>query len=87
MFALPALAALRETYPDASITRLGRPWQATLLGGRPGAVDAVRVLPTVRGVGAPAFVDAVPVEAVRDQALALLAEVLTSRSSASSSTA
>ena len=33
------------------------------------------------------FVDAVAVDAVRDQALALLAEVLTSRSSASSSTA
>lgn len=53
MFALPALGALRETYPDASITLLGLPWQADFLVGRPGAIDAVRVVPTIPGVGAP----------------------------------
>ncbi|UXY16306.1 glycosyltransferase family 9 protein [Chitiniphilus purpureus] len=54
VFALPALAALRATYPQAHITLLGRAWQAELLAGRPGPVDEVRVLPTVPGVGAPA---------------------------------
>lgn len=65
MFALPALGALRETYPEASITLLGRPWQAAFLADRPGAVDAVRVVPPIRGVGAPtdAVEDAEAVEA------------------------
>lgn len=53
VFALPALAALRETYPLATLTLLGRAWQAEFLAGRPGAVDEVRVMPTVPGVGAP----------------------------------
>lgn len=53
VFALPALAALRETYPAATLTLLGRAWQAAFLAGRPGTVDAVRVMPTVPGVGAP----------------------------------
>lgn len=53
MFALPALGALRETYPDASITLLGLPWQADFLAGRPGPIDEVRVVPTIPGVGAP----------------------------------
>ena len=53
VFALPALAALRETYPAATLTLLGRAWQAAFLAGRPGTVDAVRVMPSVPGVGAP----------------------------------
>jgi ADP-heptose:LPS heptosyltransferase len=53
MFALPALHALRGRYPEARITLLGRPWHADFLGGRPGPVDDVIVLPPLPGIGAP----------------------------------
>lgn len=53
VFALPALAALRETYPEATITLAGRAWQTAFLDGR-GVVDTAVTLPVVRGVGAPA---------------------------------
>jgi ADP-heptose:LPS heptosyltransferase len=42
---LPALAALRQAYPSATIVLLGRQWHADFLRGRPGPVDAVVVLP------------------------------------------
>jgi ADP-heptose:LPS heptosyltransferase len=45
IFALPALDALRTAYPDAEIVLLGRSWHASLLEGRPGAVDRVAVVP------------------------------------------
>jgi len=49
--ALPALAALRGAYPDASITLLGMPGHEALLDGRPGApVDETVVLPAHPGV-------------------------------------
>ncbi|HEY8318435.1 MAG TPA: glycosyltransferase family 9 protein [Amnibacterium sp.] len=49
--ALPALAALRGAYPEASITLLGMPSHAALLDGRPGSpVDETVVLPAHRGV-------------------------------------
>ncbi|GAB2985265.1 glycosyltransferase family 9 protein [Frigoribacterium salinisoli] len=51
VFAFPALAALAAAYPDAEITLLGSPSHVALLGGRPGPVDAVEVLPVVPGVG------------------------------------
>lgn len=51
VFALPALAALRAAYPDASLTLLGTPVHAGLLADRPGSpVDEVRVLPFSPGV-------------------------------------
>ena len=53
MFALPALAALRETYPAARIVYLGRAWHKAFLDGRTPLVDEVVVLPPVPGVGAP----------------------------------
>ena len=52
MFSLPALHALRHTYPDAHITLLGKQWHADFLRGRPGPVDEVIVMPPVPGVGA-----------------------------------
>jgi ADP-heptose:LPS heptosyltransferase len=51
VFALPALHALRHSYPHAEIIYLGRQWHADFLEGRPGPVDRVCVLPPVPGVG------------------------------------
>lgn len=49
--ALPALAALRGAYPDASITLLGTPGHAALLRNRPGSpVDEAVVVPAHPGV-------------------------------------
>jgi ADP-heptose:LPS heptosyltransferase len=50
MFALPALNALRNAYPEAEITLLGEPWHQDLLLSRPGPVD--RVVPVPGGLGA-----------------------------------
>ncbi|GGM36639.1 LPS biosynthesis-related glycosyltransferase [Longimycelium tulufanense] len=47
---LPALQALRDSYPDAEITLLGPAWQGELLDGRPGPVDRTWTLPPVRGL-------------------------------------
>jgi ADP-heptose:LPS heptosyltransferase len=54
VFALPALDALRDAYPDAEIVLLGKPWMAELLCERPSPVDRVVPVPVARGVGAPA---------------------------------
>ncbi|MCK0508386.1 glycosyltransferase family 9 protein [Aromatoleum anaerobium] len=53
VFALPALAALRETYPQARIVLLGKPWHKVFLDSRTPLVDEVVALPPVPGVGAP----------------------------------
>lgn len=72
MFALPALHALRQTYPQAKIVLLGKQWHADFLNQRPGPVDEVIVMPPVPGVGVPidAEVDPEPnrrfVAAMRD---------------------
>jgi ADP-heptose:LPS heptosyltransferase len=51
VFALPAIAALRASYPGASVTLLGSPSHRALLAGRPDVVDEIDVLPVVPGVG------------------------------------
>ncbi|WP_258062109.1 glycosyltransferase family 9 protein [Arthrobacter sp. B0490] len=50
MFALPAIAALKDRYPAARITLLGMPGHAALLDGRPGPVSEVLELPVSPGV-------------------------------------
>lgn len=54
IYALPALHALRASYPDAQITYIGRTWHADFLRGRPGPIDRVEVLPPCPGLGLPA---------------------------------
>jgi ADP-heptose:LPS heptosyltransferase len=53
VFTLPALSALRETYPGAEITLLGGPIQTELLSGRPGPPDRVITVPPSTGVNGP----------------------------------
>lgn len=48
---LPALTALRATYPAAEIVLLGLTWHAAFLAGRPQPIDRVVVIPPCPGVG------------------------------------
>lgn len=50
LFAVPAMRALAEAYPEAEITLLGTPLHAALFADRPGPVHRVEVLPYARGV-------------------------------------
>ena len=50
IFVLPALQALRETFPDAEIVLLGRQWHEQYLSNRPGPVDRVIVVPLYPGI-------------------------------------
>jgi ADP-heptose:LPS heptosyltransferase len=53
IFTLPALDALRETYPEAEITLLGGPLQTELLSGRPEPVAHAITVPPSTGVNGP----------------------------------
>jgi ADP-heptose:LPS heptosyltransferase len=53
VFALPALHALKQTYPEAELVLAGKAWHRTFLQGRPGPVNRVVEVPPVPGVGAP----------------------------------
>ena len=50
IFCLPALQALRETFPRAEIILLGRAWHKEYLKDRPGPVDRVEVVPLYGGI-------------------------------------
>ncbi len=50
IYALPALEALRMTFPDGEIVLLGREWHADFLHNRPGPVDRVIVVPPMHGI-------------------------------------
>ncbi|MES2317969.1 MAG: glycosyltransferase family 9 protein [Pseudomonadota bacterium] len=52
MFCLPALHALKQAWPEAELVYLGRAWHADFLGGRPGPVDRVVVVPPMPGLNA-----------------------------------
>ena len=48
--ALPALGAIKETYPDAELVLLSRPWVKEFLAKRPSAIDRVINVPALAGV-------------------------------------
>lgn len=52
MFCLPALHALKHSYPEAEIVYLGLPWHAEFLAERPGPVDRTIVIPSIAGINA-----------------------------------
>jgi ADP-heptose:LPS heptosyltransferase len=53
LFAMPAIAALRQTFLQAEVVLLGLAWHEEFLAGRPGPIDRVVVVPPARGVGMP----------------------------------
>jgi ADP-heptose:LPS heptosyltransferase len=53
VFALPALLALKQTYPEAELVLAGKAWHRRFLHERPGPVDRVVEVPPVPGVTAP----------------------------------
>jgi ADP-heptose:LPS heptosyltransferase len=54
LLALPAIEALKRTYPAATLTLLGRDWHVPFLRDRPGPVDDVVALPPISGVSSAA---------------------------------
>lgn len=52
MFCLPALHALKHSYPEAEIVYLGLQWHADFLAERPGPVDRVMPIPPIAGINA-----------------------------------
>lgn len=72
IFILPALQALRDTFPGAEIVLLGKQWHQAFLSGRPGPVDRVVVVPPYPGVGEAE--DYVPDPAVLETFFAAMAE-------------
>lgn len=50
IFIMPALTALRETYPKAEIVLLGKPWHQEFWHNRPGPIDRIIVVPVSQGV-------------------------------------
>jgi ADP-heptose:LPS heptosyltransferase len=50
IFALPALQALRVTWPHAEIVYLGRAWHSEFLNGRKGPWDRVIAVPVFKGI-------------------------------------
>jgi ADP-heptose:LPS heptosyltransferase len=77
VFALPAIAALREAYPSASITLLGSAVHAALLADR-GVVDEVLELPRIAGIRGDetdAAAEAAFVEGLRERRFDLVAQL------------
>ncbi|RYE05190.1 MAG: glycosyltransferase family 9 protein [Sphingobacteriaceae bacterium] len=52
IFILPALQALKDTFPGAEIVLLGKPWHQEYLANRPSNVGRVVIVPPYPGVGA-----------------------------------
>lgn len=51
IFSLPALTAIRETFPESEIVYLGRVWHKIFLLRRKSLIDRVVVIPPAYGVG------------------------------------
>ncbi|WP_423149349.1 glycosyltransferase family 9 protein [Rubrolithibacter danxiaensis] len=51
IFIIPALQALKEAYPEAELTLLGKQWHKDFLTDRAGPVNRVVVVPPYPGVG------------------------------------
>jgi ADP-heptose:LPS heptosyltransferase len=47
---LPALEAIRETYPEAELVLLAKPWVKEFLSARPSVIDRVIAVPVLAGV-------------------------------------
>lgn len=47
---LPALAAIKETYPATELVLLGKPWIKEFLSSRPSPVDRVVTVPSLPGI-------------------------------------
>jgi ADP-heptose:LPS heptosyltransferase len=47
---LPALEAIKATYPDTELTLLARPWAKEFLSARPSVVDRVISMPLLAGI-------------------------------------
>ena len=52
IFVLPAIRALKETFPGVEIVYFGKAWHQEFLENRPGLIDRVVVVPPYPGVGA-----------------------------------
>ena len=52
IFVLPAIRALKETFPGVEIVYLGKAWHREFLEKRPSLIDRVIVVPPYPGVGA-----------------------------------
>jgi ADP-heptose:LPS heptosyltransferase len=74
--ALPALQALRDTWPDAEIVLLARAWHRAFLEGRPGPVDRVEVLPPIPALNHAAETDESARALLRQEAAARKAEAV-----------
>lgn len=75
IFALPALDALRATYPEAELVLVGAPWHGRLLADRPSPIDRVMVVPPWKGIREPGPGEAGPsAEAMADFCTAARAE-------------
>src|SRR5689334_4680957 len=51
LFALPAIGALRHTYPTAEIVFLGKAWHEQFVPGHVPTIDRVVAVPPCAGVG------------------------------------
>jgi ADP-heptose:LPS heptosyltransferase len=50
---LPALGAIKESYPDAELVLLAKPWVKEFLAARPSVIDRVVCVPEMAGVNDP----------------------------------